>query len=60
MNQSGAVLLSLTQVTHRLQVGRTTVRKWVKQGRLSSVIFSKRLVRYRLSEVDAICAKGDS
>ena len=44
-------------VQHKCNVGATTVHKWVKQGLLTPIRFSKRLVRYRASEIDALIEK---
>ncbi len=41
-------------VQQKCNVGATTVHKWVKQGLLTPIRFSKRLVRYRASEVEAL------
>jgi predicted DNA-binding transcriptional regulator AlpA len=41
-------------VQQQCNVGATTVHKWVKQGLLTPIRFSKRLVRYRASEVEAL------
>jgi len=48
------VLLSAKEAQHRLGIGPTTLNKFVRLKWLTPVRFSKRLVRYRSSEVDAI------
>jgi predicted DNA-binding transcriptional regulator AlpA len=42
---------------HRLGIGPTTLNKFVRLKWLSPVRFSKRLVRYRASEIDALIEK---
>ena len=52
-------LVSARSVASRCGIGMTTLYKWVKQGDLPAVRFSKRLVRYRLSDLEALLqAKG--
>lgn len=42
------------EAQHRLGIGPTTLNKFVRLKWLTPVRFSKRLVRYRSSEVDAL------
>lgn len=37
-----------------LGIGSTTLHKFVAEGKLNPIRFSRRLVRYRLSEVQAL------
>lgn len=48
------VLLKIDDVQQSLKVGATTVHKFVQAGLLTPIHFSKRLVRYRASEVEAL------
>ncbi len=48
------ILLANNNVQELLGVGATTVHKLVKSGLLTPIRFSKRLVRYRASEVEAL------
>lgn len=50
----GGDLHTNIDVQTKCNVGATTVHKWVKQGLLTPIRFSKRLVRYRASEVEAL------
>lgn len=57
--EMSTTLLSAASITTRFGIGMTTLYKWVKQGDLPAVRFSKRLVRYRLSDLEALLqAKG--
>ena len=47
-------LLKTDEVQQSLKIGATTVQKLVKLGLLTPIHFSKRLVRYRASEVEAL------
>lgn len=47
-------LLKIEDVQRSLKVGATTVHKFVQSGLLTPIRFSKRLVRYRASEVEAL------
>lgn len=47
-------LLTAKEAQHRLGIGPTTLNKFVRLKWLTPVRFSKRLVRYRSSEVDAL------
>ncbi len=51
------VLLTAKETQHRLGIGPTTLNKFVCLKWLSPVRFSKRLVRYRASEIDALIEK---
>ena len=48
------VLLSAKNAQHSLGIGPTTLNKFVRLKWLTPVRFSKRLVRYRASEVQAL------
>lgn len=48
------VLLSPKDTQHHLGIGPTTLNKFVRLEWLTPVRFSKRLVRYRASEVQAL------
>jgi predicted DNA-binding transcriptional regulator AlpA len=50
-------LLTAKEAQHCLGIGPTTLNKFVRLKWLSSVRFSKRLVRYRASEIDALIEK---
>ena len=47
-------LLKIDDVQQSLKIGATTVHKMERLGLLTPVRFSKRLVRYRASEVAAL------
>ena len=47
-------LLSPGTIVSRFDIGHTTLHKMVKSGLLKPIHFSKRLVRYRASEVEAL------
>ncbi len=57
-------LLSAKEAQYRLDIGPTTLNKFVRLKWLTPVRFSKRLVRYRASEVqaliDSFAQKGDA
>lgn len=53
-HEKSTTLLSAGAVTARFEIGLTTLHKWVKAGLLTPIRFSKRLVRYRASEVEAL------
>ncbi len=48
------ILLTAKEAQHRLSIGPTTLNKFVHLKWLTPVRFSKRLVRYRASEVQAL------
>jgi predicted DNA-binding transcriptional regulator AlpA len=52
--EKSTTLLSAGSVTARCEIGLTTLHKWVKEGHLPAIRFSKRLVRYRLSDLEAM------
>lgn len=52
--KSTAMLLSAQTIVSRFDIGHTTLQKFVKSGLLTPIRFSKRLVRYRASEVEAL------
>ncbi len=47
-------LLTAKEAQHRLGIGPTTLNKFVRLKWLTPVRFSKRLVRFRASEVQAL------
>jgi hypothetical protein len=51
------VLLSAKETQYRLGIGPTTLNKFARLKWLFPVRFSKRLVRYRTSEIDALIEK---
>lgn len=51
------ILLSAKEAQHRLGIGPTTLNKFVRLKWLTPTRFSKRLVRYRASEVDTLIEK---
>ena len=51
------VLLTAKVAQYRLGIGPTTLNKFVRLKWLSPVRFSKRLVRYHASEIDALIEK---
>ena len=54
LHEKTTTLLSGETIVSRFDIGHTTLHKWVKSGLLTPVRFSKRLVRYRASEVEAL------
>jgi excisionase family DNA binding protein len=56
MNQptNSPALTSSRDLQELLSIGQTTIYKLVAEGKLTPIRFSKRLVRYRLSEVQAL------
>ena len=54
LQEKTTTLLSAETIVSRFDIGHTTLHKWVKLGLLTPVRFSKRLVRYRASEVEAL------
>lgn len=53
-HEKSTTLLSGRTVASRFGIGNTTLHKLVSLGLLTPVRFSKRLVRYRASEVEAL------
>ena len=53
-NGSGdAPLLTLTEAAYRLgRVHRTTIMRWVKEGRLRCVRLSRKAILFEMSEID--------
>ncbi len=49
-------LLSARLAAAKLGIGQTTFYKLVKEGLIPAVRFSRRLVRYRLSDLEALIA----
>ena len=54
LKEKATTLLSGETIVSRFDIGQTTLHKWVKSGLLTPIRFSKRLVRYRASEVEAL------
>lgn len=52
--EKSTALLSAQTIASRFDIGNTTLHKLVKSGLLTPIRFSKRLVRYRASEVEAL------
>lgn len=48
-------LLTLREVMARLKVSRSTVWRWIKEGRLHPVKLGPRSNRFRVAEVEALC-----
>lgn len=48
------ILLSAGSAAALLEIGHTTFYKLVKEGRLPAIRFSRRLVRYRQSDLEAL------
>jgi predicted DNA-binding transcriptional regulator AlpA len=51
------ILLTAKETQQRLGIGPTTLNKFVRLKWLTPVRFSKRLVRYRTNEIDALIEK---
>ena len=51
------ILLTSKETQQRLGIGPTTLNKFVRLKWLTPVRFSKRLVRYRTNEIDALIEK---
>lgn len=54
LHEKATTLLAAETIVSRFDIGHTTLHKWVKSGRLTPVRFSKRLVRYRASDIEAL------
>lgn len=52
--EKSTALLSAQTVVSRFDIGYTTLHKLVRLKWLTPIYFSKRLVRYRASEVEAL------
>jgi hypothetical protein len=50
-------LLTAKETQHRLSIGPTTLNKFVRRKWLIPIRFSKRLVRYKSSEISALIDK---
>lgn len=50
-------LVTPAEARHWLAIGKTTYFKWLKDGRLKPIYFSRRLVRHRSSDMSALIAK---
>jgi predicted DNA-binding transcriptional regulator AlpA len=48
------ILIKAEEAQHRLGIGPTTLNKFVRLKWLTPICFSKRLVRYRTSDVQAL------
>ncbi len=53
-DEKSTKLLSPGSVVSNFDIGHTTLHKLVRAGLLTPIRFSKRLVRYRASEVEAL------
>ncbi len=51
--------LSLPQAAARLGVSETSIRRWVKAGRLKTILLPSGRRRVRTTEVDAILTSDD-
>jgi len=58
MNPNPENLLSRRQVAKRWGVSGATVRRREKSGMLHPIVLGPRLIRYRLSEIEAIERDG--
>ncbi len=47
-------LLTVSDLAERLNITRTSVYRWVAQGRLPCIRFSKRCIRFRDSEISSV------
>ena len=54
--ENSTTLLSAETIVSRFEIGHTTLYKWVADGQLPAIRFSKRLVRYRLSDLEKLIA----
>ena len=51
------VLLTTAEIADLFRINRSTVRRWVEDGRLKEVNLSGRVKRYRLSDIEALLAE---
>ncbi len=56
LQENSTTLLSAETIVSRFEIGHTTLYKWVADGQLPAIRFSKRLVRYRLSDLEKLIA----
>jgi excisionase family DNA binding protein len=56
LQENSTTLLSAETIVSRFEIGHTTLYKWVADGQLPAIRFSKRLVRYRLSDLENLIA----
>lgn len=47
-------LVTPAATRHWLAIGQTTYFKWLKDGRLKPIYFSRRIVRHRASDINAL------
>lgn len=47
-------LVTPSSARHWLSIGQTTYFKWLKEGRLKPIYFSRRIVRHRVSDIIAL------
>jgi predicted DNA-binding transcriptional regulator AlpA len=52
-------LVTPAEARYWLAIGQTTYFKWLKDGRLKPVYFSRRLVRHRSSDIIALIANHE-
>ena len=52
-------LVTPAEARHWLAIGQTAYFKWLKDGRLKPVYFSRRLVRHRSSDINALIASHE-
>jgi len=57
MNNSNDTLLDTTQLADRAGVHRNTVRNWRKAGLIPYIQTSRKMIRYRWSDVERALSK---
>lgn len=50
-------LMTPTEAANVLSVSRDTLRRWAREGRISRVYLSRRTLRYRRDEIEALIEK---
>lgn len=45
-------LVTVTMAASRIQVSTSTIRKWIREGRIASIKFSRRCVRVSVLELE--------
>ena len=56
----GVLLLSRWQVAEKLAVSIDTIKRMERRGQLGPIRLNSRMIRYRLSDVDAMMAAHES
>jgi predicted site-specific integrase-resolvase len=56
----GVLLLSRWQVAEKLAVSIDTIKRMERRGQLRPIRLNSRMIRYRLSDVDAMMAAHES